>query len=65
VDRSVEARLAALEAGSAAHFGYMQEAGLAIQALQTMVGGHEQRLDEANDACHSGSCDVIAGSCAA
>ena len=50
VDRSVEARLAALEAGSAAHFGYMQEAGLAIQALQTMVGGHEQRLDEANEA---------------
>ena len=50
VGASVEARLAALEAGSAAHFAYMQEAGPAIQALQVVAGNHERRLDEVSEA---------------
>ena len=46
----VEARLAALEASSAAHLAYMQEAGAAIQALQAVAGNHERRLDEVSEA---------------
>ena len=49
-DSSVEARLAALEASSAAGFAYMQEAGPAIQALQVVAGNHEGRLEEIGEA---------------
>jgi hypothetical protein len=49
-DASTEARLAALEASSAAQFAYMQEAGPAIQALQGLADNHEKRLDEVYEA---------------
>ena len=45
-DASIEARLAALEASSAAGFAYMQEAGPAIQNLQVAMFQTNARVEE-------------------
>ena len=47
---SVETRLAALEANAAEGNQYMREMCPAIQALQAVVGHHETRLEELNEA---------------
>jgi len=48
-DTSVQARLAALEANSAASFAYMLEAGPIIQGLQAAAGQAAAHLGEIND----------------